>query len=155
MKKTTNRALLFALTSFVLLTGCSKEKEVVTIGEKVYVKEKDSYTEIISNESKVFLPGEHIIYYNVNMKNLNKENSYRFNRENGWGNIIVNIPEVPEGYSYVNTFSIDQAGYGTTSNIIHVFVNNETVEAKMTYNEETEMVGYFEPGVPVKSLKLE
>ena len=97
MKKTTNRALLFALTSFVLLTGCSKEKEVVKIGEKVYVKEKDSYTEIVSNEPKVFLPGEHIIYYNVNMKTLNKENSYRFSdRKKGWGNIIVNIPEIIE-----------------------------------------------------------
>jgi hypothetical protein len=148
MKKNTKKLLLFGLTSALLMTGCGG-KDIVEIGGKQYLKEGDSYTDL-EVETKTFLPGEHIIYYNVDVSNY----VYSGN-QNGWGNAIVNVPEIPEGYKYVNSFSIGRGASGVTSNIVYVFVNEVPVEATSKYNRETGEFGFFEPGRPVKQLMLD
>ncbi len=148
MRKNTRRLLLFGLTSALLLTGCSK-KEVVNVDGKQYLKEGDKYIQM-NIEKKVFEPGEHIIYYNFSARGK----SYDY-KEDGWDKVNIGIPEVPEGYKYVDTATIDHGGYGYTSNLVHVFVNIVPVEATSSYSEELGTMGFYEPGVPVQRLTLE
>jgi len=148
MKKNTKKLLLFGLTSALLMTGCSKGKEIVQIDGKQYIKEGNNFTQMQSS-TKTFLPGEHVIYYVMSYSEKLQTS------KEGWGIIDLQIPEVPEGYKYESSFSIDLGGYGYTSNIVHVFVNEVTVEATCTYNNKTQEFGFFEPGTPVKELKLE
>ena len=147
MNKRTAAALLL-LTSMIFLTGCGHKTEVITIDDKQYVKNGDSsYTEI-GTEVKTFEPGQHFIYYNQNVPyELAK-------RKDGWGVAPLNVPSTPNGYRYENSSSIDLGGHGYTTNIVHVFVNEVPVEAKLVYNAETDTIGYFEPGTPVKKLVL-
>ncbi len=149
MKKTT-RLLCLALAASAFLTGCAKnQSEVVVIDSKQYLKSGDNYTQI-ETAKRAFQPGEHIIYYNVDI--LSK--SYR-GRENGWGNVDIDVPAVPEGYRLVDCMTIDKDINGYSSNIVYVFENEVPVEATMSYNEETHEIGYFNPGTPIHALILE
>ncbi len=148
MKKNIRKVLLFGLTSALLMTGC-KGKEIVEIGGKQYIKDGEEFTAITS-QTKTFLPGEHIVYYNVDIKN-----EIYFDNKNGWGNAKLDIPEAPDGYKYLDTITINDGTYGHSSNLIYVFVNEVPVEATSSYNAENNEIGFFEPGVPVKQLTLE
>lgn len=146
MKKNTKKLLMFGLTSLLLMTGCD-ESEIVEIDDKSYLQKGNEYTSV-ELESKVFEPGTHIISY------LDSKTGYTFGKS-GWGKVDVEIPEVPEGYRYVNTYSIDHEYHGHTSAIVHVFVNEVTVEVEPTISHKTGEIEYVIPGKPVKSLVLE
>lgn len=152
MKKTT-KLLCLALAASALLTGCAS-KEVVTINDKQYIKNGDSYTQVESNK-KTFGVGEHYLYYNEDIKVPYIGNNEYDPNEDGWGVVTMNIPTIPEGYKYVDTVVFDFNLYGSTSNVIHIFVNEVPVEASMTYSTIKNEFGYFEPGIPVQELTLE
>ena len=155
MKKTTKAALLL-ITSMIFLTGCAQKGEIITIDNNQYVKSGDSYTRI-GDSKKTFNPGEHYVYYceALNYSTFGVIDEKYSSSETGWGNINFNIPNAPEGYRYINTVPMDTYGHGQVRSLIHIFVNEKTVECSAVYNDENSVVGYFEPGTPVKELILE
>ena len=137
--------ILLVVTLSLLLSGCGKQSEVVTIDNKQYLKKGDSYTSI-EQQAKTFAPGEHTIYY---------QQPYEYGNDvKGWGTSL-NIPEAPNGYEYVDTIVLGNGGYGRTSDLIYIYRNTVTVEVTSTYSEASDEIGFFEPGRPVITLTLE
>ena len=146
MKRRKKALLLASALSLCVLCGCG-EAQTVEIDGVTYVQNGDEYTRI-DIVPRVFEPGEHVIYYTVNRGDSS------FGGKDGWGTSKLNIPEVPEGYRYVETLSLDEGGYGYTDALVHIFVNEKKVEVKGTYNTRTNTVEYNEPGRVVEELTL-
>ncbi|MBR4178561.1 MAG: hypothetical protein IKR57_04360 [Bacilli bacterium] len=145
MKRKKKALLLASIASLCLLCGCNNTEVVVIEGEQ-YVKNGEEYTRV-DLTPKVFEPGQHVIHYTVRPSS--------FQGAEGWGTSTIEVPEVPEGYRYVNTITLDEAGYGHTSALVHVFVNEKRVEVVGTYNSKTNTIEYIEPGKIVEEKVLE
>ena len=146
MKNRKKALLLSCLTSLVVLTGCGSATKTIDIDGQTYIQDGEEYVKL-NMEPKTFEPGEHVIYFTYNT-------SGSFGGSKGWGTSNIGLPETPEGYKYVNSFSIDEGTYGFTDSIVHMYVNEVTVEVTPTYNSKTNKIEYTLPGVVVESLKL-
>ena len=145
MKNRKKALLLASIASLCILCGC-KENEVIEIDGEQYIKSGEDYTRL-DLSPREFEPGTHVIRYS--------DDSDSHLGEPGWGNSIINIPEVPEGYKYVETISIISEGYGSHIGYVHIFVNTKTVLARGVYNPETNRIEYSEPGEVVEERALE
>ena len=150
MKKNKRKALLLAgLASMAILCGCSNNdnNKTVEIEGVIYVQNGDEYVKV-DTTPKVFEPGEHIIHYTYDRGNN------RVGGETGWGTSDLNLPETPEGYRYVETITLDEAGYGHTSSLVHIFVNVERVEVQAQYDSKNNTIVYPEPGKVIEEMIL-
>jgi len=144
MKKNSRRLLMFGLTSLILMTGC-EESKAVEINGKTYIQKGNEYISL-DMEPKVFEAGTHFINYFCESACYGHE---------GWNNCDLFFPEVPEGYKHVNSISIDHGAYGSTSGVLHIYVNEVAVIVEPTYNNSTGEIEYNNIGKPVKQLILE
>ena len=141
--------LLSSIASLCILCGCSTEKNTVIINGETYIQNGEEYTKL-DLSPKVFEPGEHIIHYTYTYdRGIN-----RIGGETGWGTSDLNLPETPEGYRYVETITLDEAGYGHTSSLVHIFVNVERVEVQAQYDSKNNTIVYPEPGKVIEEMIL-
>lgn len=141
--------LLASVASLSILCGCTTAPKSIKKEDGTYVESNGEYVRL-NLEPAIFEPGTHIIHYNQYIGDRNV-----YGKTDGWGQSKIDFPEVPEGYRYVETISLDQAGYGHLNALVHVFVNEVTVEAIPVYNTNTGEVVYSEPGTIVSEKTLE
>ena len=141
MNRRKKTLLLAAIASLCILCGCGKE--VIEIDGEQYVKNGEEYIKL-DLSPKVFEPGTHRMFYTYHYGGKHRET------KSGWNKNIINIPEAPEGYEYVETIEDDGA-----ANFYYMYINVERVEVTGTYNPETNEIEYLEPGVIVKDRTLE
>lgn len=138
MNKRKKALLLSAMCSLAVLSGCSKAKEVEIDGE-AYYQVDDTYVKKETG-TKIFEPGEHYIYIRVT---------------HAYGEVIFDIPECPEGYTYSCATGIDEGRQGYTNAIMYYFINTKTVEAEGTFDPINNEIQYLTPGKVVDTLSLE
>ena len=143
MKNRKKAILLASIASLCILCGCGKE--VIEIEGEQYVKSGAAYPKLALTP-KVFAPGKHIVRY-VEKTSPGVDSS-------GWGTVVMNIPEVPEGYRYVETLTIDTGYNGLSNGFVHIFINEKRVEAKPSYNPKTNTIEYLEPGVVIEEQRV-
>ena len=149
MNKKKKALLLASIASLNILCRCTTVPKSIETEDGTYVESNGEYVRL-NLEPAIFEPGTHIVQYNVYIGNMDV-----YSKEDGWGKSRVEFPEVPEGYKYVETISIDQAGYGHLNAFVHVFVNEKRVEVTPVYNTSTGKVEYLEPGRVIEEKTLE
>ena len=118
MNKKKKALLLASVASLSILCGCATDTpKSIETEDGTYVESNGEYVKL-NFEPQVFEPGTHIIHYNQYIGDRNV-----YGKTDGWGQSKIDFPEVPEGYRYVETITLDQGGYGHLNSIVHVFVN--------------------------------
>ena len=146
MNRRKKALVLSGIASLLLLCGCG-ETNTVTIDGVEYIQRGDEYVKL-DLSPVTFEPGTHIIHYTYHF------GSQSIGGQTGWGTSNLQMPEVPEGYRFVETLSVDEGGHGYTNTLVHIFVNEKTVEVQGTYNPNTNTIEYKEPGKVVEELTL-
>ena len=143
------KALLLALVaSLSFLCGCSKKANTIETEDGTYIEQNGEYVRL-KLEPVTYEPGTHVISYNQYLAADDISST-----SDGWEYSKVSIPEVPEGYRYVETIVSDN-GSGRIKSLIHVYVNTKTVEVTPIFNTNKGMIDYCMPGVVVEEKVLE
>ena len=136
-------ALLAALLSLSILTGCGDKTEVIEVNGEQFIKNGDDYTKI-EEKKQVFEPGTHFVQYYNFVSNGNSK--YNYDLDSGI-NTTTNIP-VYDGYEIYAVYPFLHNGY--TYGYTYIFINTKKVEVTSTYDVEHNIYAFSKPGVVVE-----
>ena len=149
MKNEKKALILASIAALLMLCGCSKKPNTIETEDGTYIETNGEYVKLSLNPV-IYEPGAHVIMYNQYIGG-----NQNWSTNDGWEYSRLSIPEVPEGYRYVETIDICDGGYGRTNAFIHIYVNTKTVEVTPIYNSEKDEIDYCMPGKVVEEKTLE